>query len=76
LQRGPFTIVTDHWSLSNLTEQHLITELQRKAMSKLVGLQFTIKYRKGLENGVADSLSRVGHRLVTQTVSSCTPEWI
>jgi hypothetical protein len=76
LQRGPFTIVTDHRSLSNLTEQHLITELQRKAMSKLVGLQFTIKYRKGLENGAADSLSRVGHRLVTQTVSSCTPEWI
>jgi hypothetical protein len=38
LQRGPFTIIIDHQSLRNLTEQHLITELQRKAMSKLVGL--------------------------------------
>jgi hypothetical protein len=76
VQRGPFTIITDHQSLSNLTDQHLITELQRKAMSKLVGLQFTIKYRKGSENGAADSLSRVGHLLSTQAASSCTPEWI
>lgn len=38
LQHGPFEIVTDHKSLCALGEQQLDTELQRKAMSKLVGL--------------------------------------
>jgi hypothetical protein len=38
LQRGPFTILTDHKSLSNLNDQQLTSDLQRKAMAKLVGL--------------------------------------
>lgn len=38
LQRGPFDILTDHRPLCNLGEQHPKTELQRKAMAKLVGL--------------------------------------
>jgi hypothetical protein len=51
LQRGPFTIVTDHQSFCNLGDQQLDTELQRKAMAKLVGLQFKFQYRRGAENG-------------------------
>jgi hypothetical protein len=76
LQRAPFTIVTDHQSLSNLNDQLLTTELQNKAMAKLVGLQFEIKYRKGADNGAADSLSRVGHLLATQSASVCKPAWL
>lgn len=38
LQRGPFVILTDHKSLCNLGDQQLDTDLQRTAMSKLVGL--------------------------------------
>lgn len=38
LQRAPFVIVTDHKSLCHLGDQLLETELQRKAMSKMVGL--------------------------------------
>ena len=60
LQRGQFTILTDHKSLCTLGEQHLGSELQRKAMAKLGGLQFKFKYRKGIDNTAADSLSRVG----------------
>ncbi|KAM3328785.1 hypothetical protein ACQJBY_026108 [Aegilops geniculata] len=75
LQRGPFTILTDHQSLCSLTDQHLTTELQKKAMSKLLGLQFSIKYRKGSENNAADSLSRVGHLLQMNALSNCQPEW-
>jgi hypothetical protein len=75
LQRGHFTILTDHQSLCNLSDQHITSDLQRKAMSKLVGLQFTIQYTKGIDNGAADSLSRVGHLLATQ-VSSCRPDWL
>ena len=60
LQRGPFTIITDHNSLCNLQDQQLATDLQRKAMAKLVGLQFKFLYRRGSENGAADALARVG----------------
>jgi len=75
LQRGHFTIVTDHKSLCNLSEQQLTSELQKKAMSKLGGLQFEFRYKKGVDNGAADSLSRVGHLLEIQT-SSCRPDWL
>jgi hypothetical protein len=75
LQRGHFTILTDHQSLCNLSDQHLTSDLQQKAMSKLVDLQFTIQFKKGIDNGAADSLSQVGHLLATQ-VSSCRPDWL
>lgn len=61
LQRVPFIIKTDHQSLCSLGDQVLSTELQRKAMTKLVGLQFTFKYKKGAENKAADALPRVPH---------------
>lgn len=70
LQRGPFVILTDHKSLCNLTDQQLGTELQRKAMSKLMGLQFEFRYKKGVDNGAADSLSRVGHRMESHALLS------
>jgi hypothetical protein len=60
LQRSSFTIRTNHQSLSFLGEQQLQSELQRKAMAKLMGLHFRIVYKKGKDNVVADALSRVG----------------
>ena len=71
LQRGPFTIITDHRSLCHLQDQQLITDLQRKAMAKMVGLQFQFKYRKGSENNAADALSRVGHLYTITAVLTC-----
>jgi hypothetical protein len=47
LQRGEFVIKTDHKSLSYLTEQNLHSEMQRKAMIRLMGLQFKVFYKKG-----------------------------
>jgi hypothetical protein len=38
----------------------LSTDLQRKAMRKMAGPQFMFAYKKGLENKVADALSRIG----------------
>jgi hypothetical protein len=73
LQRGPFTIVTDHKSLVNLQDQQLTTEFQRKAMAKMVVLQFHIMYKKGSDNGAADSLSRVAHLLQANAISYCRP---
>ena len=69
-QQGPFLILMDHKSLCNLCDQHLTTDIQKKAIAKLVGLQFQFKYKKGIDNGAADGLSRVGHLM---EISSCQP---
>jgi hypothetical protein len=76
LQRSEFFIRTDHKSLSFLGDQQLHTDLQRKAMAKLMGLQFKIIYKKGKENVVADALSRVGHLMTISTVTEVQPLWI
>ena len=53
-----FTIKTDHWSLKYLTEQKISNLLQQKWISKLLGYDYTIVYKKGKDNTVADALSR------------------
>jgi hypothetical protein len=50
LQRQEFVIRTDHKSLSYLCEQNLHSEMQRKEMTRLMGLQFKVVYKKGKEN--------------------------
>jgi hypothetical protein len=74
LQRGPFIIKTDHKSLCYLEDQVLHIELQRKAMTKLIGLQYKFQYNKGVNNTPADSLSRIGH--VFQAISVVQPNWM
>jgi hypothetical protein len=76
LQHNEFIIKADHKSLCFLEGQQLQSELQRKAMFKLMGLQFKIVYRQGKENLAADALSRVGHALALQAASEVTPLWL
>lgn len=76
LSRGPFTIKTDHRSLCNLTDQQLTSDLQRKAMTKLVGLQFTIKCKHGPDNVVADALSRIPQQVSACAISQGKPIWL
>lgn len=76
LQRQEFIIKTDHKSLSYLNEQNLHSELQRKAMTRLMGLQFKVVYRQGKENLAADALSRLGHLFIILAVSSVQPVWV
>ena len=66
----------DHKSLAYLNEQNLHSDMQRKAMTRLMGLQFKIIYRQGKENAPADALSRVAHLFAVQVVSSVQPAWI
>jgi hypothetical protein len=47
LQRKEFIIQTDHKSLAYLNEQNVHSKMQRKAMTRLTGLQFKIIYKKG-----------------------------
>lgn len=76
LQGQEFIIKTDHNSLSYLTEQNLHSEMQCKAMTRLMGLQFKVVYKQGKENVVADALSRMGHLLALQAVSTPQPLWL
>ncbi|WVZ93179.1 hypothetical protein U9M48_039181 [Paspalum notatum var. saurae] len=76
LQRQEFVIRTDHSSLAYLSEQNLHSDLQRKAMARLMGLQFKIVYSKGKENVAADALSRVAHLFALQAVSAVQPVWL
>jgi hypothetical protein len=58
LQHAEFVVHTDHCSLAHLEDQRLHTPWQQKMFTKLLGLQFKIKYKKGADNRVADALSR------------------
>lgn len=53
-----FTIKTDHHSLKYLLEKRITTPSQQKWLVKLLGYDYTISYKKGKENTVADALSR------------------
>jgi hypothetical protein len=76
LQRQEFIIKTDHKSLTYLNEQTLQSDLHRKAMTRLMGLQFRIQYRKGKDNLAADALSRINPLMQIQSFSEVTPLWI
>lgn len=61
LQRQEFIIQTDHKSLTYLNEQNLHSDMQRKPVTRLMGLQFKIIYKKSKNNIAVDALSRMGH---------------
>jgi len=79
LEGGSFVIKTDHESLKFLSQQKLHTHLQRRGMSKLMGLDFTIQYRRGYENKAAGALSRCLAKIEEGTVAAITavtPNWL
>jgi hypothetical protein len=77
LQIGEFIIRTDHKSLSHLTDQRLHTEWQRKALTKLMGLQYKVVYKKGILNGAADALARKPtHSSQIMAVTTVQPVWL
>jgi hypothetical protein len=77
LQHSEFWIHTDHCSLAHLEEQRLHTPWQQKVFTKLLGLQFVIKYKKGSENRAADALSRRPQQdNFLYVVSTLHPSWM
>ena len=53
-----FKVKTDHDSLKYFLEQILSSEEQQKWVTKMLGYDFEIIYKKGKQNMVADALSR------------------
>jgi hypothetical protein len=77
LQLGEFHIYSDQKSLSHLNEQRLHTSWQRKVFTKLLGLNYRIAYKKGVENCATDALSRRPHSQDTCcAISVCKPKWL
>jgi hypothetical protein len=59
LQSSSFVILTDQKSHTNLDDQRLSTPWQHNALTKLLGLNYKIVYKKEVDNKVADALSRI-----------------
>lgn len=51
LQGGHFVIRTDHHNLKYLLEQKVTTALQQKGLTKLLGLDYEVQYKKGQRTG-------------------------
>ncbi|KAL8138953.1 hypothetical protein V2J09_004954 [Rumex salicifolius] len=73
-----FYIKTDHQPLRHLLEQHLTTHLQRRANRKLLGLSYTISYKQGVDNKVANALSHRDDGVYSElkALSSAEPKWM
>lgn len=77
LQGNHFIIKTDHQSLKHLLEQKITSALQHKWVSKLMGLDYEILYKKGVENKAADALSRRRPEDgELNAITQVTPQWI
>lgn len=53
-----FIVRTDHRSLKYLLEHRITTPAQARWLPKLMGYDYKIEYKQGVENQAADSLSR------------------
>jgi hypothetical protein len=70
--------------LTHLDDQRVTTPWQQKALTKLMGLNFQIIYKKEVENKVADALSRRADLQSDDTTlqlhvlgsSSMIPSWL
>lgn len=76
LQHKEFNILTDHRSLIHLGDQKLLEGMQQKAFIKLLGLQYKITYKKGMDNKAADALSRQPEQPHLLAALVVTPRWL
>ncbi|XP_062085564.1 uncharacterized protein LOC133791660 [Humulus lupulus] len=67
-----FLVRTDQRSLKFLLEQRLVASEHQKWLTKLLGYDFDIQYRLGLENKAVDALSRVSHEGELAAISILT----
>ena len=73
-----FKVKTDHDSLKYFLEQRLYSEEQQKWMTKMLGYDFEIIYKKGKQNVVANALSRKDEDVeaLLYAISIIQPNWI
>ena len=73
-----FKVKIDHDSLKHFLEQRLSSEEQQKWVTKMLGYDFEIIYKKGKLNVVADALSRKDEEedAFLRAISIIQPNWI
>ena len=73
-----FKVKTDHDSLKHFLEQRLSLEEQQKWVTKMLGYDFEIIYKKWKLNVVADALSRKNEEVeaLLCAISIIQPDWI
>ena len=73
-----FKVKTDHDSFKHFLEQRLSSEEQQKWVTKMLGYDFEIIYKKGKLNVVADALSRKNEEVeaLLCAISIIQPDWI
>jgi hypothetical protein len=73
-----FKVKTDHDSLKYFLEQRLSSEEQQKWVTKILGYDFEIVYKKGKQNVVADALSRKDEDVEAflYAIAIIQPDWI
>lgn len=60
----------------HLGDQRLHTAWQQKVFTKLLGLQYRIIYKPGIDNRVADALSCRDHSEELSAISAPIPCWL
>ena len=73
-----FKVKIDHDSLKNFLEQRLSSEEKQKWVTKMLGYDFEIIYKKWKVNIVADALSRKNEEVeaLLCAISIIQPDWI
>ena len=73
-----FKVKIDHDSLKQFLEQRLSSEEHQKWVTKMLGYDFEIIYKKGKLNVVADALSRKDEEVeaLLCAISIIQPDWI
>lgn len=71
-----FVILVDHRSLRELMNQAVQTLEQHRYLARLLGFDYTIQYRSGKTNVVADALSRVQDDQTTFLYLLLMPQFI
>ena len=72
-----FCIKTDHQSLKYFLEQCVSSPTQQKWVSKLMGYDYEITYKKGKDNLVVDALSHTfDDHISLSAISMHIPNWL